>query len=443
MRTVPSTPDGDESAPYPQHMPAFRTRPILAAAAVALASVPLSAPDAVTRIRPLRLAVGGTAFVTGPGDAPNLCPAPADPCWDYVLDVARGGERLRLGVDHVVVGDVFTVTVTSPDDETVTFTPGESLYSAERLFDSPAAGRWTLRVTAQGVQDERFRLRARLDGPSKRARHVLARPNLQVMPPYEFTFMTPLTNGSTGGAPRGAPASGGPSSCHLEEIVEERAVRCLRMAFGVRNTGQGPMSLRYATGAEGEDRELFQRVFYADEGYVERKAGIARWHATHGHYHHHDAVELRLWRVTDRARGKLEPVGPARRKGFAHRDELLREWTRFYPVWERDGFGLLAGWADYYEWDRPGNFLDFGTSGDGYYLVRMTADPGNGILESNERDNTGYTYFRVSGTTVTALESGRGASPWDRCKIVMPIGAEFAPNVRQPARPRHCPPDTV
>ena len=427
-------------------------RSMLVAVAV-VAALPVAAPASVhppagprpaaTRNPATVLAVGGTAFLTGPGSAPNLCPAPADPCWDFHFDVRRGGRRLRLGVDHVVVGDVFTVGVTSPDGETVTFTPGASLYSAERLFDLPAAGRWTVRVTAQGVQDERFRLRARLDGHAKRARHVLVRPNLQVMPPYEFTFMVPLTNGSTSGAPRGGPPVGGPASCHPEEVAEERAVRCLRMAFGVRNTGQGPMSLRYSAGTEGEDRELFQRVFYADDGYVDRRAGIARWHPTHGHYHHHEAVELRLWRVTDRARGTLEPVGPDRRKGFAHRDELLREWNRFYPVWERDGFGLLAGWADYYEWDRPGNFLDFGTSGDGYYLVRMTADPGNGISESNERDNTGYTYFRVSGTTVTALESGRGTSPWDRCKIVMPIGAEFTSNVRQPARPRSCPPDTV
>lgn len=435
------------------------TRPVLSAAAglAALAvwlppSVPGAPPragaghQAAATAAPaqaggtIRLRVGGTAFVTGPGSAPNACPAAR--CWDYVLDVARGGTRLRLGVDHVLVGDVFTVEVSDPAGDDTTFGPGDSLYSAERLFDDPAPGRWRVRVAAADARDERFRLRAKLEGrPPRATGRVL--PNLQVLPPYDFTFMAPLTNGSTGGAPRGGPATGGPASCHAEEVVEERAVRCLRMAFGVRNTGQGPMQLYYADGNPASDRTLFQRVRYADGSHDDRRAGLARWHPTHGHYHHHEAVELRLWRVTDRARGTLAPATPARRKGFAHRDELLREWTRFYPVWDRFGFGLLAGWGDFYEWDRPGNFLDLGTNGDGWYVVRMTADPGNGIAESNERDNTGYTYFRLTGNAVETVESGRGLSPWDRCKTVMPIGAEFAPATRPAARPRGCPPDTT
>ncbi len=115
----------------------------------------------------------------------------------------------------------------------------------------------------------------------------------------------------------------------------------------------------------------------------------------------------------------------------------------FHPTWNTDGFGLTAGWGDYYEWDRPGNYVEFGTNLDGTYLVRMVADPGNGILESNEKDNVGYSYFRVSGRTVTMLESGRGTSPWDRCRILMPFGAEpnLPPGARQPKRPADCPPD--
>ena len=38
------------------------------------------------------------------------------------------------------------------------------------------------------------------------------------------------------------------------------------------------------------------------------------------------------------------------------------------------GFGLKAGWGDYYEWDRPDNFLDFGLNGDGRYVEIVTDD---------------------------------------------------------------------
>jgi hypothetical protein len=174
---------------------------------------------------------------------------------------------------------------------------------------------------------------------------------------------------------------------------------------------------------------------------VEREAGIARWHYTHAHFHHHDAVGLRLYRVNDPKTGDTEALAPRRYKGFAHRDELLREWKHFYPTWERFGFGLSAGWSDIYEWDRPGNYIDFGTNGDGYYVLRMWADPKRGIVESNERDNLGYTYFKVTGSEVKLLEAGRGLDPWDPCKIEMGFGGY--PDPRPESRPVSCPPDTT
>ena len=69
------------------------------------------------------------------------------------------------------------------------------------------------------------------------------------------------------------------------------------------------------------------------------------------------------------------------------------------------------------------------------------ADPVNGILESNEADNHGYTYLEIAGNKVEVLEVGRGRDPWDRCKIVMGEGGH--PDPAQPKRPADCPKDTV
>ncbi|MDQ3940568.1 MAG: hypothetical protein M3238_04365, partial [Actinomycetota bacterium] len=99
------------------------------------------------------------------------------------------------------------------------------------------------------------------------------------------------------------------------------------------------------------------------------------------------------------------------------------------------------GWADIYEWDRPGNYIDFALNEDGFYVVRMWADPVDGIVESNERDNTGYTYLKVTAGDVKLIEAGRGRDPWDPCKIVVGFGGHPDPPRRD--RPASCPPDTT
>lgn len=360
------------------------------------------------------------------------------PCWNYNLQVVESGYRLRIGIDHPEVSDVYQVRVTSPGGTIQTFTPGTGLYSQELLEPRPEKGPWHIRVTANDVTESAFRMRAKLEAkrPSIGKGDVL--PNLQVLPPHDATFLFPATNGTTD-PPQGIDLAGA-ESCHPEEHVEDQAVRCLRFAFGIRNTGLGPLQL-FTDGVFPLDSTLIQRVRRSDGSYVDRDAGVARYHKTHAHYHHHDAVGLRLFHVTDTKKGQVEAVTPMRTKGFAHRDELLREWRHFYPVWDKEGFGLQPGWADIYEWDRPGNYISFGLNGDGHYVLRMWADPVEGVLESNEVDNAGYTYFKVTGDEVKLIEAGRGRDPWDRCKIEMPFGGHREP--KPTPRPKDCPRDTT
>jgi hypothetical protein len=399
---------------------------------------------------PLPLDLGGTAFWTGPSVAQANCTNGEAPCWLFALDVRDGtAARLRIAIDHPKVGDTFTVDVTSPSGSTQTFGTESGLYSAETVLTAPRAGAWKVRVTATDALDPRFRMRAKLEAraPAPGPRTEVP-PNVQIQPPYDFHFAFPVTDGGAitaqqGDRPIGVPAPLGLLGCHPEELAQA-SVRCLRMSFGVRNVGQGPMFFRYDDNAmtQTADQTLYQLVYYSDGTHTERVAGIAKYHPSHLHYHQDEAVALQLFKVTDLGRGGLVAAGTEKRKGFHHREELLREWRRFYPLWKDTGFGLGSGWADYYEWDRPDNYLDFGLNGDGRYVVRMTADPGKHVLETNEDDNLGYSYIDVAGNTVKVLESGRGADPWDRCKIVMPIGNE--PDVPGSApRPADCAPDTT
>ncbi|MFN2389429.1 MAG: hypothetical protein ABR575_07490 [Actinomycetota bacterium] len=401
-----------------------------------------AAPAQPAAARAAGLAPGDAVFWDGPfvesSSVGGGCGG--DPCWDFRIEVEAPAHRLRIGIDHPEVGDVFEVEVSAPGGAAAgSFSPGAGLYSAEHLVEEPDPGTWRVRVIARDVTASAFRVRAKLEARAPRLHAVNGRvlPNLQVLPPHDASFLTPITNGSGDEIPEGFD---GGSGCHPEEHAEDGAVRCLRFGFGIRNTGRGPMYLSHS-GPPVLDHDLYQHVYRPDETYFERRAGVARYHKSHGHYHHHDAVALRLLRVVDPVEGVLEPAGDKHHKGFAHRDELIRDWRRFYPLWARTGFGLSAGWSDIYEWDRPGNYVDFGLNEDGRYVVRMWADPPGGILESNERDNVGYTYLKVTGSDVRLIEAGRGRGPWDPCKIVVGFGGH--PDPQPSPRPRRCPPDTI
>lgn len=402
--------------------------------ALVIAAAPLPALAGTPRYS---LAAGDAVFWSGP----HVDSSTGESSWTYELDVTEPAYRLRLGIDHPEAGDNFTVEITDPSGATGSLSSGAGLYSAEYRKAPPAVGTWTIEVTAAGVTDSAFRMRAKLEArpPSLGVRKGPVLPNLQVIPPHQASFLQPVTNGSTADHSIGVDLLGR-QSCHPEENAEEQAVRCLRFGFGIRNTGLGPLDL-FNTGTTGQDHPLVQRIQRAEGGYVERPAGVARYHKTHAHYHHSDAVALRLYEVTDEEAGEIAPAGAKHFKGFHHRDELLRDWERFYPTWSKSGYGLLPGWADIYEWDRPGNYIDFGLNADGRYLVRMWADPVAGIAETNEQDNVGYTYLEVAGSAVTLLEAGRGMDPWDPCKIEVGFGGH--PDPRPSARPARCPQDTT
>jgi hypothetical protein len=386
---------------------------------------------------PASLRAGDTMFWNGPyieGPVSGMT-------YSYSLIVEERAHSLRFGIDHPEVEDDFSATVTDPSGDRSSLSANGGIYSGELVRLDPKPGKWTITVIAEDVTDSAFRVRAKLEAkpPPLGVAKGPVLPNLQVLPPHAATFFTPVTNGATGEDPTGIDLMGA-EACHPEERAEEQALRCLRFAFGIRNTGLGPLQLSF-NGSVPRDHELIQTIELAQGGSIDRSAGTARYHKTHAHYHHSEAVGLQLFEVTDRKTGALEPAGDEQTKGFAHRDELLREWDRFYPLWPDKGFGLAAGWADIYEWDRPGNYIDFGLNDDGFYLIRMVADPVKGVAESNEKDNTGYTYFKVTGDEVELLEVGRGSDPWDPCKIETGFGGH--PDPRQPPRPARCPPDTT
>ncbi len=59
--------------------------------------------------------------------------------------------------------------------------------------------------------------------------------------------------------------------------------------------------------------------------------------------------------------------------------------------------GLSVGWFDVYAANLPGQELDIRGVRDGRFCLKMTADPGDRVLEANETDNTRSTILRIVG----------------------------------------------
>lgn len=390
-------------------------------------SLPAGARDADQA----RLELGDAAFFRGPRIDSSYGSSTGDytcgeriQCFDYRIDVVEPGS-LRVALDIDDSSDYYRLRVFNENGSQVA--AATPLYSAE-VYVSGRPGIYTVRIEARDVTDGRFRVRARLELPavvsdrSGPRRPLL--PNLRLLPPFKFTFSSAAYT-----------PAGEASGCAEDETVENQPVRCLRFSLGPANFGDGPLELRYEA-LEGvvQKGKIYQRIHFTDGTTEEREAGEFEYHTTHGHFHHAGFGSLELLRVTDAKTGSMEPAGDGPKQGFCMAPYMIVDWRSFNN--DRAGsarancfeftpatgshMGLDRGWADIYEWYLSGNYVDFGSSPDGLYVVRSMTDAGRDIRETNEKDNWGYAYIRITGDDVEVLERGYGHSPWDPRKIVEP-----------------------
>jgi hypothetical protein len=281
-----------------------------------------------------------------------------------------------------------------------------------------------------------YRMRARLDRATKpdRGKPHMVLPNLRLVPPYEFSFVAPLSGGR-GVYSLYTDRSAG--SCTADDIAEQAAVRCLRFSLGPANVGEGPLELVFP-GNQGlvVPGAATQIVTWSDGHTTTRPAGEFVYHKTHAHYHHSGFGKLELLKVTDPKTGAMTHAGDGPKQGFCTGDVLIADWSTFggvqnsaastclenaglvYDPTKGTSMGLSPGWGDIYSWEQDGNYVEFGINGDGRYVVRSTADVLDNILESDEHDNTSYAYVEITGSAIKVLERGRGQGPWDPHKVI-------------------------
>ena len=364
---------------------------------------------------------------------------PGDLAWE--IEIGNRGDLLRVGFD---IGSVDTtamvVRLTDPGGQVYegTAVEGAALaYSVEVFADNPVPGTWLVELDPGGVCGKEFfadptecpgvewRMRASLETVEPAKGAVLRLPNLRVEPPFAFDRSSTFR-------------------CMPEETAETLQTTCLRFSFGPQNAGTGPFDLRLAPldildpTLSGEVTQLIHRRD-PTLAPLERPAGTYVFHLEHRHFHVEDYADVALYRVTD-AQGTMVRDGDGHKLGFCMVDLKIVDWESFYQGARREtgssldacrdtdgaAMGITHGWADIYEHSLAGNYVDFTGRGDGLYVVRVVVDPHDVYLESDDSDNSGYAFVRVTGTespqgpAAELLERGQGTDPWDPGKIVYP-----------------------
>jgi hypothetical protein len=239
-------------------------------------------------------------------------------------------------------------------------------------------------------------------------------PDLSALPQENVTYDNP-------GAIFGDVAQPG-QSCFDSERAEQNAVQCLRFDQVLRNSGAGPLELRFdrQTGAI-QDEDVAQRVYRSDGAFFDLPAGQVEFHGVHSHYHFKGFAISEMWLVGQDGR----PVGTAPaavgdKVSFCVSDTDLISWGEkgdgplSYPApdclepkavvgtTEHFSYGMTQGWADRYNWFLPDQMIDTQHLDDGTYVLFTTVDPDGKLREADEDNNCGSVLVRLTGLATTS-----------------------------------------
>jgi hypothetical protein len=183
----------------------------------------------------------------------------------------------------------------------------------------------------------------------------------------------------------------------------------LRAGNAIESIGKGPVEL-HGVRYNRVYMHARQRIYKRGGGYVTARTGaklrLKFAHLSRYWWKFFNAASFQLWRVD--AKGKrTRKVRTGPKVSYCLRDlAYTRPWlrgspaSRHYPACNndvtlrRDVLGVSPGWADVYPPSYPEQWIDV-TGLRGCFAYVHTADPMNGIYESNETNNRAQVIVRL------------------------------------------------
>lgn len=169
--------------------------------------------------------------------------------------------------------------------------------------------------------------------------------------------------------------------------------KLLRFSNATPNIGRGRLELRGGNILEDGTQEVFQRIYFRNGTFVSRLAGVFEYHPEHNHIHFNEYAAYRLRKVISLA-GVGRIIASSEKVSFCIRDTVpynpLLPGFKIksqYSTCEGQIQGLGIGWADFYQKNLPGQWIDITDVPRGRYWIESVVDPFNRIKESNENNN--------------------------------------------------------
>ncbi len=164
----------------------------------------------------------------------------------------------------------------------------------------------------------------------------------------------------------------------------------LRFSTALANQGQGPLEIRGGAALPNGNQEVFQRIYNDDGTFEDVLAGEFTYHPTHGHIHFDGYAIYNLRsRLPDGTAGDVVSTGG--KVSFCLIDITPLPGTTNSSSYGSCGStrqGISAGWSDVYSSGLSDQWVNIATIPDGDYILEVTVDPDNQLVESNELNNT-------------------------------------------------------
>jgi hypothetical protein len=187
----------------------------------------------------------------------------------------------------------------------------------------------------------------------------------------------------------------------------------VRFSNPIHNAGPGTLELIGRPTADREHIVVSQRILNA-EGQVVRESMVGEYifHEQHNHWHLAGFSVYEVWSVSESG-DLIAPLASSGKVSYCVSDTSYRTddpdnttptprptYTTCYDELQ----GLSVGWVDVYYMLYPGQYVEITELSDGVYALVATVNPENTVLETNDANNAGATYFELKDLRLTVLE---------------------------------------
>jgi hypothetical protein len=198
------------------------------------------------------------------------------------------------------------------------------------------------------------------------------------------------------------------SDIQLQTTADGRVL--LRFSATTSNVGAGQLEL-VAKQASGDKQQVDQRVYREGGGYVDYFAGWFDYHEGHNHFHFGGYADYSL---------QLDGAPGASLRTGSKTTFCLLDTTRIntrlagaprkavYTTCGNQVQGMSVGWGDTYLQYLAGQELDVTGLADGIYVLGITVDPQDRLIETNEGDNVSQVRIQLANGMVTVLDQKKG-----------------------------------